>query len=125
METNRALVAHIISAERVLHGYWTATVRADIRCRWTKPSAPGQSRPKPAQAIPGDGGGEDESFGLVGLVTAVAVGMESNHLPAGQDERNYDAFVDRRAASPEQGRCLAPSRACGRTKVCATDFEWA
>lgn len=48
----------------------------------------------------GDGGGENESFGLG---TAVAVGMESNHLPARQDARNYDAFVDHRTAIPESG----------------------
>lgn len=37
------------------------------------------------------------------LVTAVVVGMEFSHLPVRQDERNYDAFVDRRTASPGQG----------------------
>lgn len=55
METNHILVAHIISANGVLHGYWATRVQADIRCRWTEPSAPGQPRPKPAQAgNPGD-----------------------------------------------------------------------
>ena len=33
-------------------------------------------------------------------------GMESNHLPARQDESSYDAFVDPRTASPAQGGCL-------------------
>lgn len=107
METNHTLVAHIISANGILHGYWATRVWANIRCRWTEPSAPGQPRPKPAQAEntgdwrwrervvrPGYGGGSRE---------------ESNHLPARQDGRNYDAFVDRRTASPEQGVCVLGS----------------
>lgn len=61
--------------------------------RWT-------ASPQTHTGTTGDGGGENESFGLV---TAVVIGMDSSYLPVRQDERNYDALVDRRTASPEQG----------------------